>query len=119
MTTGSIDAALQPDGQITGTVSAGSPATPLSGACVTAFPALSGAQSANGSLPVVAVSGPSGYTLADLLPGQYKVRFSAGCGAAGYATQWYPDVPSRSKATVVTVGANQTASGVSATLSKS
>ena len=67
---------------------------------------------------MVAVTGPSGYTLGDLLPGQYKVRFSAGCGAAGYATQWYQDVASRKAAKTITVVANQTASGVSATLSK-
>jgi protocatechuate 3,4-dioxygenase beta subunit len=105
-TTPSVDAALQPDGEITGTVSASGSATPLSGACITAFP-----QSANGSLPVVAVSSATGYTLADMLPGQYKVRFSAGCGATGYATQSYPKI--------ITVVANQTVSGISATLNKS
>jgi len=114
VTTGSVDAALQPDGEITGTVSAGSPATALSGACVTAFPV-----AASGSLPVVAVSGRSGYTLANLLPGQYKVRFAAGCGTTGYATQWYSDAATRAKATVITVTPAGTATGVSATLSKS
>jgi hypothetical protein len=109
----SIDAALQPDGAITGTVSGPSSATPLSGACVTAVPLSAGV-----SLPVVAVSGTTGYTLADLLPGQYKVRFSSGCGAVGYATQWWPAVASRQAARVITVGANQTVSGISATLSK-
>ena len=114
-TTPSIDAALQGDGEITGTVSAaGSPATPLSGACVTAFPL-----SANGSLPVVAVTSATGYTLADILPGQYKVRFSSGCGVTGYATQWYQGAASEAAANVITVVANQTASGISATLNKS
>ncbi len=112
-TTGSVEAALQPDGAITGTVSAGSPATSLSGACVTAFPV-----AASGSLPVVAVSGPSGYMLGDLLPGQYKVRFAAGCGATGYATQWYNGAASRTKATVITVTAAGIMTGISATLSK-
>jgi len=111
-TTGSVDAALQPDGEITGTVSAGSPATALSGACVTAFPV-------NGSQPVVAVSGPGGYALSDMLPGQYKVRFSAGCGATGYATQWYQAVASRKAAMTITIVAGETASDISATLSKS
>ncbi len=113
-TTGSVDAALQSDGEITGTVSAGSPATAVSGACVTAFPV-----TANGSLPVVAVSGPSGYTLADLLPGQYKVRFAAGCGATGYITQWYNDTATRTKATVITITPAGTVTGIGATLSKS
>ena len=112
-TTGSIDAALQPDGQITGSVS-GPTATPLAGACVTAVPV-----PADGSLPVVAVTGSSGYTLGDLVPGGYKVRFSAGCGAVGYATQWWDDAASRKAATVVTVGPNQDVPGISATLSKS
>ena len=113
-TTPSVDAALQADGAITGTVSAGSPATPLSGACVTALPV-----TANGSLPVVAVTGADGYSLAGLLPGQYRVRFSAGCGAVGYATQWWQDAGSEKAATIITVVANQTSSPISATLSKS
>ena len=112
-TTGSIDAALQADGQITGTVS-GPTATPLAGACVTAVPA-----PADGSLPVVAVTGSSGYTLSDLVPGGYKVRFSAGCGATGYATQWWDDVTSSKDATVIPVGPNDVVPDISATLSKS
>ncbi len=111
-TTGSIDAVLQPDGQITGTVS-GPSATPLSGICVTAFPR------SGGSPPVVAVTGTSGgYTLTDLLPGSYKVRFSAGCGATGYATQWYQDAASRKSAKVIRIAADQTRFAVDATLSK-
>ena len=112
----SIDVTLQPDGQITGTVSAAPSASPLSGVCVTAIPV-----SGSGSPAVVAVTGTSGgYTLADLLPGQYKVKFSAGCGAVGYATQWWDDVSSEATATVVTVAAGETVSPpVSAVLSKS
>ena len=115
-TSQSVDATLQPDGQITGTVSAAPSASPLSGACVTAIPV-----SSNGSQPVVAATGTSGtYTLADLLPGQYRVRFSAGCGAAGYATQWWNGVSSETAATVVTVVAGETVSPpVSAELTKS
>jgi hypothetical protein len=112
-TTPSIDATLQPDGQITGTVSAGPSASPLAGICVTAVPQTSG------SLPVVAVTGATGgYTLADLLPGDYKVRFSSGCGATGYATQWYNDVTSQTAATPIPVGAGQTQSPIDATLTK-
>jgi protocatechuate 3,4-dioxygenase beta subunit len=112
-TTPSIDATLQPDGQITGTVS-GPTASPLAGICVTAVP------QASGSLPVVAVTGRTGgYTLADLLPGDYKVRFSSGCAATGYATQWYNGAPSQTAATPIPVGAGQTQSGINATLSKS
>jgi hypothetical protein len=111
-TTSSIDAVLQSGGQITGTVSGS--AGPLSGVCVTAVPQAAGSQ------PVVAVTGASGgYTLADLLPGNYKVRFASGCGATGYATQWYNGATSKTGATPVSVGAGQTQSGKNATLSKS
>jgi Carboxypeptidase regulatory-like domain len=112
-TTGSIDAALQSDGEITGTVS-GLTATALSGACVTAIPVPAG-----GSLPVLAVTGSSGYTLGDLVPGGYKVRFSVGCGAVGYGTQWWDDVTSGKDATVIPVGPNDVVPDISATLSKS
>ncbi len=116
-TTPSVDAALQPngDGEITGTVSAAGPSpTALAGACVTAIPLPAGS-----AQPVVAVSRSSGYTLSDLFPGRYKVRFSAGCGAAGYATQWWRDKASQKTATVITVGTGQDVSGISAALSKS
>jgi hypothetical protein len=113
ITTGSVDAALQSDGQITGTVS-GPTASPLAGGCVTAFSVPAGA-----ALPVVAVTGTSGYTMADLVPGRYKVEFTSGCGTTGYATQWWKDAASQKAATVITVGPSQDVSGISATLSKS
>jgi hypothetical protein len=53
-------------------------------------------------------------------PGRTRYRrFSAGCGATGYATQWYQSAASMTAANVITVAANQTASGISATLNKS
>jgi hypothetical protein len=115
-TTPSIDAALQPGalaGQITGTVS-GPSSTPLAGICVTAVP-----YSANlaGSPRIVAVSRTGDYRLIGLAPGQYKVEFSSGCGAIGYARQWWQDVSSQATATPVTVGSGQVVSGVSATMS--
>jgi len=111
----SINAALQPSstGKITGTVS-GKSTGPLSGACVTAVPLPAGS-----GLPVVAVTRPKGYTLGDLAPGRYKVKFSAGCGAVGYATQWWRQKTSQKTATVIRVGPGQDKSGISATLSKS
>ena len=114
-TTASIDAALQPGGtaEITGTVS-GKSTGPLSGACVTAVPLPAGS-----ALPVVAVTRPGGYTLADLASGRYKVKFSAGCGATGYATQWWKQKTSEKTATVIRVGSDQDKSGISATLGKS
>ncbi|HEY2640559.1 MAG TPA: carboxypeptidase-like regulatory domain-containing protein, partial [Streptosporangiaceae bacterium] len=107
-TTTGIDAALQTDGAITGTV-LGPSSTPLSGICVTAMPL------AAGFTPVVAISGTSGgFTLTEMLPGQYKVEFSSGCGVTGYRTQWWADASSAQAATVITVSAATTASQINA-----
>ncbi len=111
-TTPSINAALQPNGQITGTVS-GPSAAPLAGICVTAVPV---SADLLGSPRVVAVSRAGGYTLTDLTPGQYMVEFSAGCGASGYARQWWQDASSAASATAVSVQADQVVSGISATM---
>ena len=111
-TTTGIDAALQPDGEITGTVQ-GPSATNVTGACVTAVP-LSGQLFA----PYVAVSKSGSYTLLQLPPGRYKVKFSSGCGATGYRTQWWQDAPTRQTAKIVRVPAGQTISGTSATLTQ-
>jgi hypothetical protein len=109
-TTTGIDAALQTDGAITGTV-LGASSTPLSGICVTAVPL------AAGFTPVVAISGTSGgFTLTEMLPGRYKVEFSSGCGVTGYRTQWWPDANSAQAATVITVSAATTAPGINATM---
>ncbi len=74
-TTGSINAALQPDGEITGTVSAGSPATALSGACVTAFPV---AVRPTGRCPWSRSAERAATRWPACLPGQYKVQILSG-----------------------------------------
>jgi hypothetical protein len=104
-----INAILPLTGEITGAVSTASGAA-LSGACVTAFPA-------DGSTPVVGVSGAGGYSLIDLQPGRYRVEFGAGCGATGYRTQWWRDASSRRTATVIKVTANHVVTGINASLS--
>jgi hypothetical protein len=104
-----VNADLQPNGTITGTVT-GPSATPVSGECVTAVPL------AAGDTPVIAISAAGTYSLVDLTPGQYKVEFSTGCGATGYATQWWQDASSEQAATVLTVMPGGTVSGISATL---
>jgi hypothetical protein len=109
-TTPSINATLQPDGEITGTVS-GPSGSAISGACAIAWP-IPGA----GTPPVVAVSRPGGYALADLLPGRYKVEFSSGCGAVGYASQWWKGASSKATAKAITVVAGKDVSGISARL---
>ena len=110
-TTTGIDAALQPDGQISGTVT-GPGAAPVSGACVTAVP------QGGATPPIVAISHAGQYSLGDMLPGNYKVKFSSGCGATGYQTQWWQDASSASSATVVTVSPNGDVTGIDATLAR-
>jgi hypothetical protein len=77
--------------------------------CVIAYP------SDGGQRPSVAVTGAGGsYQVTGLVPGSYDVEFTAGCGRASYATQWYDGKPSRSHATPVTVGAGTVTSGIDA-----
>jgi hypothetical protein len=57
-----------------------------------------------------------GYRLVGLVPGQYKVKFSAGCGSTGYLTQWWQAASSAANATPVGVGADQVVPDISATL---
>ncbi len=111
-TTTGINAALQTDGTITGTVLGPSSAA-LGGICVTAMPLTAG------FAPIVAVSGKSGdFTLLDMLPGRYRVEFSSGCGATGYKTQWWKNAGSRQSATVINVTATQTVTGIDATMTR-
>ena len=108
-TTPGINAALQTDGTITGTVH-GPSSKALSGVCVTAMPL------AAGSLPIVAISKQGGFSLAGLLPGRYKAEFSSGCGVTGYVTQWWKDVSSRQAETVINVPAAHVVTGIDATM---
>jgi Carboxypeptidase regulatory-like domain len=110
-TASGINAALQTDGTITGTVH-GPSNTPLSGVCVTAMPLVAG------SVPIVAISRSGSFSLAELLPGRYKVEFSSGCGATGYRTQWWKNASSPQSATVINVAATQTVPGIDATLTR-
>jgi hypothetical protein len=115
-TTAGIDAALQPFGEITGTVTDPTHA-PEAGECVTAIPA---GKDFAGTLPAeIAISVKTGdYSLADLQPGQYKVQFSAGCGGARFKTQWWKNARSAAAATVITVGAGELIAGVDAALTR-
>jgi carboxypeptidase family protein len=113
-----IDGSLSLDGAISGTVTDASN-TPVVGECVTAVPVspvpdpLFGRTLNN----VIAVTGAGGtYSLADLPPGKYQVEFSTGCGATGFATQWWKNASSQHTATTITVSATGTVTGISATL---
>ncbi len=105
-TTTGIDAALKPYGGITGTVTNQARAG-VSGECVTAIPVAPRVDPFGGILQAaeVAVTTSSGrYALADLPPGRYKAEFTVGCGATGYATQWWDNATSGRSAKVITVG---------------
>ena len=113
-----IDASLALDGGISGTVADASHA-PVAGECVTAVPVnpepdpLSG-QTQGNAIAVTARDGS--YALVDLPPGQYKVRFSTGCGDSGFTTQWWDNASSAQTATAITVSATATVTGISAAL---
>lgn len=113
MTTG-IDAALQPFGAITGNVT-GPTNAPVASECVTAIPV--GPDFAGFYSPVLAITTKTGgYSLLDLQPGKYKVKFSTGCGDSGFTTQWWKNADSAAAATVITVGAGAVVTGIDGAL---
>ena len=116
-TTG-VGATLAPDGGIAGTVTDTGNA-PVAGECVTASPVGAVPDLVYGETlrPVIAVTASDGsYSLVDLPPGKYTVEFSAGCGDSGFTTQWWNHAASRSSASVITVSASATVTGVDASL---
>jgi protocatechuate 3,4-dioxygenase beta subunit len=112
-----INATLKADGGISGTVTAAAGGTPLAGACVRAVPV--GAR-ATGRDPsrTASITGTGDYQLTGLAPGQYTVRFSSGCGATGYVTQWWMHASSAAKATAITVHAGEVATGIDGALAR-
>jgi hypothetical protein len=113
-TTNGIDAALQPFGTITGTVTGPGQAA-VSGECVTAVPI--GKDFAGFFPPEIAITTTSGsYSLLNVQPGRYKVKFSTGCGDTGFKTQWWQNTDSRATATAITVDAGVTVTGIDAAL---
>jgi hypothetical protein len=110
--TANVNAALLAGGSIAGQVTdPGAAAVP--GACVEAF-------QIPGGLAASALTDANGnYTITGLAPGKYTVEFGdplCSDGAAGLGIQWYNGAASSGSATVITVTAGQTASGVSAVL---
>jgi hypothetical protein len=112
-TSGQINATLQQDGSITGTVT-GVSRQPLTGVCVQAI------ATAGHTPPYLTVStGPSGsYSLGPVNPGRYLIEFSSGCGATGYATQWWRGTSTAREATVVIVRPAVTRHGIDATMTR-
>jgi Carboxypeptidase regulatory-like domain len=111
-TTSAVSATLLPDGGISGTVTGPAPATaPLRGICVQAFPLNSGLP------PLLAATAADGsYQLTGLIPGRYRVEFTADCGTTGYATQWWHDAKSSRGASAVVAVSGTTKTGIDATM---
>jgi protocatechuate 3,4-dioxygenase beta subunit len=108
-TTSGIDAELAGAGTITGRVTA-SGGTPLAGITVTAFGA------ADGALVFGTTTDTLGnYTIRNILPGGYKVRFRPDTGAT--AAKWWNDKGSFAAADQVTVEAGQTVASIDGELS--
>jgi hypothetical protein len=108
-TASAINGALHADGTITGSVT-GTSANLLSGVCVSAVPV------AKGEPAIFTVSVGGAYTLADLVPGRYRVEFQAGCGQTGVKTQWWQDAGSSVAAKIITVSPGHTVIGVDAVM---
>jgi hypothetical protein len=111
------DATLQLFGSIEGMVT-GKSGRPVGGECVVAVPFRAQLDPLFDTPPndEVAISGSTGrYSLIDLPPGKYKIEFTTGCGANGYAAQWWSDASSAAGATVISVS-YATISAIDATL---
>src|SRR5258706_254470 len=115
-TTG-ISAKLAAGGIISGTVTHQS--QPVAGECVTAYPVNATPDPLSGQTlhPVIGVTASDGsYSLIDLLPGQYRVKFSIGCGDSGFTTLWWKQATSEQSASIVTATANGVVTGIDASL---
>ena len=105
-TTAGADATLRPTGTISGRVTG--PAGPLTGICAEAESA--------GAATVVGITAAGRYQIAGLQPGTYRVKFTSGCGATGYATRWYRGARTAGGATPVVVRADATTANVNGKL---
>jgi hypothetical protein len=110
LTTYGIDAQLAAGGAITGRVT-DSLGNGLSGVSVVCFDTDSDRSYSRST------DGNGNYTLANLLPDSYKVRFSASTG--NYAAKWYPNGNSFAAGIAVPVMANETVTGVDTQLTDS
>lgn len=108
-----VNAALVANGSIAGTVTSSVSSGPVAGICVAAFTGASVTEPA-----AVAISAADGsYQIGYLAPGSYLVKFSSGCPATSYVTQWYNDANSAATATPVTVSPGVAHGGVDASMS--
>jgi Carboxypeptidase regulatory-like domain len=108
-TRAAANAASQPGGQISGTVTDASTHAPLEGAVVTVF------DTAGTYLAQTSTDASGKYTTAVIPAGSYKIGFG-GPFLANYAPQFYNEKPSLDSAAPVYVASGQTVSGLDAAL---
>ncbi len=111
--TTTLNAVLVANGSITGSVTGSASSAPVAGICVAAYASTTATEPAAVAITV----GNGSYQISFLPPGTYLVKFSSGCGASGYATQWYKDASSATTATAVSVSPGAAVSGVNAAMS--
>jgi hypothetical protein len=103
-----IALAASTDGSISGVVSDSITTNPVAAICVRA---------AGGSGSAATHSNAEGeYTLADLSPGTYTVKFSGCRTTLGYVTQYYDDQATSAEANPVTVDAGGNTAGIDASM---
>ena len=106
-TTSGIDAAMIPEGQISGTVTDSATHAPLAGISVYAY-------DSSGRLVGGTQTDASGaYTTDGMAAGSYRVGFF---GASPYASQYYNGQPTLASADPVTVADGKTTSGINAAM---
>ena len=108
-TTTGIDAALQPGGKITGTVTDAATLAAVANECVSAYDAN------GGSVGFGQTDSAGHYTISALAAGSYKVSFY-GCSGGNYAPQFYNNKGSLATADPVSVTAGSTTTGIDAAL---
>ena len=57
---------------------------------------------------------PAAFPPSRRTPGRHRVRFSPGCGAAGFATQWWKGAGSERAATIIKVPADTSVTAINA-----
>jgi 5-hydroxyisourate hydrolase-like protein (transthyretin family) len=107
-----IDAAMQPGGKITGTVTDAETALPLH-AYVCALPTVH----RGGDEPCAYSNGSGDYSLRGLHDGSYKVRFFAVAPDEDHVSEYFDDKPSKREADPVSVAEGEITGGIDAALS--
>ncbi|HEX2322112.1 MAG TPA: carboxypeptidase-like regulatory domain-containing protein [Streptosporangiaceae bacterium] len=113
-TTKGANVSMRLSGTITGVVR-GPGGKPITGICVEAVPTRGGI-----GIPAATTRAAGGsYRIADLQPGSYKVKFTDGCGANGFATRWYKNARTQVGGKFVRVSAASVTSDINQTLPRS